>query len=108
MALIDIQLTDSEWMSIIDQEDENGLPYCCANVSSLRDVVIDMARTRGRHLNSLDIHRFFRAFYNAQQCIDSQANVYKIHCQLLEKDPTYKQKLEGLTELVIHQKEKEY
>ena len=41
-----IELTDSEWMSIIDK-DGDGLPACCANVSDLRDTLIDIAREGG-------------------------------------------------------------
>lgn len=41
-----IELTDSEWMSIIVR-DRDGLPACCANISALRDVVISLAREDG-------------------------------------------------------------
>lgn len=42
-----ITLTDSEWMSLIDGEREDGLQRCCANISELRDVLIGAARNGG-------------------------------------------------------------
>lgn len=43
-----VVLTDSEWMSLIDgSEDRDGLGYCCANISALRDVIIGIARQGG-------------------------------------------------------------
>jgi len=41
-----IELTDEEWMSVINQE-RDGLPYCCANVSNVRDQLIGIARGDG-------------------------------------------------------------
>jgi hypothetical protein len=41
-----LELTDTEWMNIIVR-DRDGLPPCCANISSLRDVLIHMAREDG-------------------------------------------------------------
>jgi hypothetical protein len=43
-----IELTDSEWMSLIDGEREDGLQRCCANISALRDCLIGLARDGGR------------------------------------------------------------
>lgn len=40
-------LTDSEWMSLIDGHRDDGLQKCCASISGLRDVVIQMARDGG-------------------------------------------------------------
>lgn len=44
-----IQLTDSEWMDLIDGSDnrDNNLGMCCENVSALRDEIIDFARNGG-------------------------------------------------------------
>lgn len=42
-----IELTDEEWMSIIDSK-RDGLPICCANVAALRDDLIEAARRGGR------------------------------------------------------------
>ena len=44
-----IELTDEEWMSVISQY-RDGLPYCCANVSHLRDVLTGAARGDGEML----------------------------------------------------------
>ena len=41
-----ITLTDEEWMSIIDVT-RDGLPICCANISALRDEIIEVAREGG-------------------------------------------------------------
>lgn len=38
-----INLTDEEWMSILDQT-RDGLPYCCANLSALRDDIASIVR----------------------------------------------------------------
>lgn len=38
-----VELTDEEWMSLIDNE-RDGLPSCCGNISTLRDEIIEMAR----------------------------------------------------------------
>lgn len=47
-----IELTDSEWMSLIDGEREDGLQRCCANISDLRDCLIGVARAGG------EVHTF--------------------------------------------------
>lgn len=44
--VVRLDLTDSEWMSIIDSE-RDGLPVCCANVSELRDCITRAARFGG-------------------------------------------------------------
>jgi hypothetical protein len=51
-----IQLTDTEWMSIIDGS-RDGLPVCCANVSALRDDIISAARNGGTPLMVETIRR---------------------------------------------------
>lgn len=43
---VQIVLTDEEWMSIINKE-RDGLQPCCANVSALRDEIINIAREDG-------------------------------------------------------------
>jgi hypothetical protein len=42
-----IELSDEEWMSLIDGTREGGLAICCANVSALRDDIISAARNGG-------------------------------------------------------------
>jgi hypothetical protein len=44
-----VQLTDSEWMSLIDGSEHRtgNLGKCCANVSALRDTLISLAREGG-------------------------------------------------------------
>lgn len=46
---VKLTLTDSEWMSLIDGSDERegNLSRCCANVSTLRDSLISVARNGG-------------------------------------------------------------
>lgn len=63
MDEIKIELTDREWVSLIDQEDE-GLPSCCANISALRDEIINILRN-GKTLYSWDLLRFLRAYHPA-------------------------------------------
>lgn len=59
-----IDLTDSEWMSILDQE-RYGLPACCANISALRDDVFSIVRngceTADWQLRNL-AHHFYWCF----------------------------------------------
>lgn len=55
-----IDLTDSEWMSLISGE--RDLQRCCANISELRDRIIEIARDGGRyHTHSLFFLRAYRA-----------------------------------------------
>lgn len=57
-----VDLTDSEWMSLIDGTRPGGLQKCCANISELRDRIIEIARDGGRyHLHSLFFLRAYRA-----------------------------------------------
>jgi hypothetical protein len=57
-----IDLTDSEWMSLIDGTRDGGLQKCCANISNLRDAIIQIARDGGRyHASSIDFLRAYRA-----------------------------------------------
>ncbi len=44
-----ITLTDSEWMDLIDGSDnrDGNLGSCCANISALRDEIIELARNGG-------------------------------------------------------------
>mgnify|MGYP005997610877 CR=1 FL=1 len=40
-----LNLTDSEWIGLIDGEAEDShLPKCCSNMSELRDVLISIVR----------------------------------------------------------------
>lgn len=47
MKDVEVKLTDSEWMDLIDGERSNGLAKCCANISALRDAIINLARDGG-------------------------------------------------------------
>lgn len=50
-----IELSDSEWMSLIDGSDErHGLLICCANVSALRDRILTIAR-HGGYVHDMDL-----------------------------------------------------
>jgi hypothetical protein len=49
---IPLDLTDTEWMSLIDGDRPGGLTACCANISALRDVIISAARA------GCEVHRF--------------------------------------------------
>jgi len=54
-----LELTDEEWMSIVAR-DRDGLPACCANISALRDSLIEIAREDGM-IGFLNINRFAAA-----------------------------------------------
>jgi hypothetical protein len=79
---MEINLTDEEWMSIIDGT-RDGLPICCANVSALRDAIIDIARN-GNDPDSIHTGLFRRAFtwvYPAHE-LDKDGPVVKLARQL--------------------------
>lgn len=61
MDEIKIELTDREWVSLIDQE-EDALPTCCSNISALRDEIIDILR-QGKTLYNWNILNFLRAYH---------------------------------------------
>ena len=49
MDKIQLTLTDSEWIQLIDGEsDDSQLGICCANISALRDEFVSIIRY-GRH-----------------------------------------------------------
>jgi len=52
---VKIELTDSEWMSLIDGT--RDLQRCCANISELRDCIISVVR-EGCVINTFAIERF--------------------------------------------------
>lgn len=42
---IKLELTDAEWISLLDgTSDNSSLPTCCANISALRDELIHILR----------------------------------------------------------------
>jgi hypothetical protein len=43
-----LDLTDSEWLSLLDGGDASELGICCANISALRDELFFIVR-QGRH-----------------------------------------------------------
>ncbi len=55
-----VDLTDKEWVSLIDKDGE-GLGLCCANISALRDAIIDILRN-GKEIDFISGHRFIQAF----------------------------------------------
>lgn len=55
-----VELSDTEWMSLIDGA--RDLQKCCANISELRDRIIEIARDGGRyHTHSMFFLRAYRA-----------------------------------------------
>lgn len=52
-----IELTDSEWISLLDGDaEDSSLPTCCANISALRDSFVSILRNgRGRDIMSWEI-----------------------------------------------------
>lgn len=59
MEPVKIELTDAEWMSLIDGDRPGGLTACCANISALRDVIISAARTGGE-VHAFEVANFRR------------------------------------------------
>lgn len=53
-------LSDEEWMSLINKE-RDGLPECCANISELREQIIQIARD-GARLAAWNGMEFLRAY----------------------------------------------
>lgn len=67
MKTVIFDLTDAEWMSLIDgSEERDGLMVCCGNISGLRDRIISFARNaRGPQYEWEFIH-FARALGAAE------------------------------------------
>jgi hypothetical protein len=57
MKSVKIELSDTEWMDLIDGDRPNGLAACCANISALRDEIISAARSGGE-IHAFQIDRF--------------------------------------------------
>lgn len=101
---VKIELTDAEWMSLIDQTDE-GLPYCCANISTLRDDIISIARY-GRELSAWSATRFLRHMYWCRGEVEDLPVVQKLFQQVIA-NPNHKKTWEALLELDKHEREKD-
>jgi hypothetical protein len=77
-----VELTDQEWMSIIDKS-RAGLPMCCANISNLRDTIIQLAREGGEALvEGPFVLRAYRTCLDGHD-MDALVTVTKIVNQLL-------------------------
>lgn len=72
-----VELTDTEWMELINKE-RNGLGVCCANISNLRDYIIDVARNDGE--TSFSERPILRAYHAA----------YEGHDMLRQSEPLEK------------------
>jgi hypothetical protein len=80
---IKIELSDSEWMSLIDGDRPGGLERCCANISELRDVLISTAREGGRvHMFQVERLRMTLGWVIDGHDIDSTAALVKVRAQL--------------------------
>lgn len=60
MNTVKIELSDFEWMELLDGERE-GLARCCANVSALRDAIMQVVRG-GCEVNVFDRSQLERTF----------------------------------------------
>jgi len=57
-----IELTDTEWMQLVDGERQDSqLPTCCGNVSALRDSIIVLARQNG-HCDLYSATKFLKCY----------------------------------------------
>lgn len=83
MEDVKIELTDEEWMSCLDQE-RDGLPACCGNVSELRDRLFSIVRG-GCTVSVWEVTAFLRSYYHAwnDTMMNMDSPVHLIHGQLL-------------------------
>lgn len=80
---VTLDLTDAEWMSLIDGEREGGLMRCCANISALRDVLIGAARDGGEvHLFAVESLRHTLGWVLDGHDIDGIPALVKVREQL--------------------------
>jgi hypothetical protein len=63
-----VELTDTEWMELINKE-RDGLGICCANISNLRDYIIEVARSGGETM--LAERKILRAYHVAYEGHDT-------------------------------------
>lgn len=79
---IKIELTDEEWMSLLDPE-RDGLPRCCGNISALRDEIFNVVRNSCA-VPFYRVQSFLRAYL---WCFESHdlpnSSVHKILDQIL-------------------------
>ena len=83
-----LELTDSEWMSLLDGERE-GLQRCCANVSVLRDVLMNIVRGGGEvgTFDRFQLEQKFAWFIEGHN-LDPDGPLAKIAAQVgLSTDP---------------------
>jgi hypothetical protein len=78
-----LDLTDAEWMSLIDGERDDGLQRCCANISALRDCLIGAARSGGEvHTFEVDQLRMTLGWVLDGHDIDGIPALVKVRRQL--------------------------
>ena len=82
-----LDLTDSEWMSVISSE-RDGLPRCCGNISELRDVLISIAREDGR-INFFTLPRLRRVLGWCFPDHDIPSDVIRKICESVEFVPSF-------------------
>lgn len=85
---VKIELSDSEWMELLDGE-RGGLARCCANVSALRDALFQIVRS-GCEVDPFDRHGLERTlgwFLEGHE-LDPEGPLVKLADQLgLSTDP---------------------
>lgn len=74
-----IELTDAEWMCLIDGRRRGGLQKCCANISDLRDQIVQMARDGGElGVSATFFLRAYRASADGHDGLDAVPALVKI------------------------------
>lgn len=97
-------LTDAEWMQLIDQT-ADGLPYCCANISALRDDIISLARCGREYTEYVHRDEVVRHYHWVVGGHEPLPLVEKLFAEICEFDPEAKVLLDRLVE---HDREREF
>lgn len=97
-------LTDTEWMQLIDQT-ADGLPYCCGNISALRDTIISIARFGREYTDFIHRDEFVRHYQWVVGSHERLPIVEKLFAEICEVDPEAKLLLDRLE---AHDREREF
>lgn len=100
MDKVSLDLTDQEWMQLLDGDCEDSqLQACCANISALRDVLVGIVR-RGRKepLSSWEMQRLQQTMGWVADGHDLTPLLKKV-CQQIGFDPAAQEGHEPLKEI---------
>ena len=85
---VKVELTDTEWMDLIDGERPDGLQKCCANISVLRDWIISLARDGGQ-TNFITLQELRRTlgWVCSDHAVDGIPALVKLRAQVGMEEP---------------------